>query len=230
MTVQYSDAELLYQCDLYNPSTGTIRYVAMLSSALQLGIGFTANAATNAIAFTTAQPFQTGARVHVSSTGTLPTPLVAGLDYFVIRLTSTTFTLAATVGVAIAAVAGTEVDLMDAGSGVLTVNEQPLLRTDPIAVLLSKEFASAPGYTTRFPITDVGPSTIVLAKAQKSKLIVISNSGSVDMAIGYYLLIRGGSNTIADTTIAGYGLEILANPLTVVAGETKGLNLIMRGA
>ena len=227
MAVQYSDLEKQFLCDLYHPSTGTIRHIAMLTSSLQLNINFTANATSNVVTFAVAQPFQTGARIRILATGTLPTPLVAGADYFVSRLTSTTFKLAATLANAIA---GTEIDLMDAGSGTLTLNEQPLLRTDPITVLMSKELASFPGYTARFPITDAGPSAIVNGQAQKTKLMIIANNGTTDISIGYYVIIRGGSATIGDTAMAGYGLETLLSVLTVVVGETRGLNYVMRGA
>lgn len=223
MTVKYALTELLFQCDQYYPPTGTIRYVALMSAALVLAAPFTADATANVLTFTTAQPFQTGARIRVTSTGALPTPLVAGVDYFVSRLTATTFKLTVTIG-------ATEIDLMDAGSGTLTANEQTLVETDPIAVLLSKETAAFSGYATRFPITDVGAAAIVLGKAQKTKLMVISNSGTVALSLGYYMIIRGGNATIGDTTIAGYGLEILANNLAVAVGETRGLNLVMRGS
>lgn len=223
MAVKYSLSELLFQCDQYHPSTGTIRHVALMNSALILAASFTVNATSNVLTFTVAQPFQTGARIRVVSSGVLPTPLVAGVDYFASRLTSTTFKLTATIG-------GSEIDLMDAGTGTLTANEQALLETDPIAVLLSKETAAFSGYAARFPITDAGPAAIVLGKAQKTKLMVIVNSGTVDLSLGYYLIIRGGSATIGDATMGGHGLEILSSNLTVAVGETRGLNFVMRGA
>ena len=223
MAVQYTDLEQQFTCDQYHPSTGTIRHIALLRSSLQLGIAFTADAASNVLTFGTEQPFQTGARVRIVSTATLPTPLVAAVDFFAIRLTATTFKVSGTLG-------GSEVDLMDSGSGTLTLNEQPLGRTDPINVLLSKEFVSFPGYTARFPITDAGPSAMVNGKAQKTKLMVIANNGTADISIGYYVVIRGGSATIGDTAMDGYGLEILPSVLTVIVGETRGLNYVMRGA
>ena len=223
MPVQYTDLEQQFICDQYHPSVGTIRHVALLRSSLQTGIPFTADAASNVLTFATAQPFQAGARVRFVSTATLPTPLVAVVDFFAIRLTATTFKVSGTLG-------GSEIDLMDAGSGTLTLNEQPLGRTDPIAVLLSKEFASFPGYTARFPITDAGPAAMVVGKAQKTKLVIIANNGTIDISIAHYVVIRGGSATIGDTVMAGHGLETLPSVLTVVVGETRGLNYVMRGA
>ncbi|MBC7515503.1 MAG: hypothetical protein H7237_03570 [Alkalinema sp. FL-bin-369] len=223
MAVQYTDLEQQFICDLYHPIAGTIRHIALLSSSLQLGIAFTANAVSNVLTFSIAQPFQTGARLRCTSTATLPTPLVAGVDYFAIRLTATTFKVSATLG-------GAEIDLMDAGSGTLTINEQALGPKDPIAVLLSKEFAPFPGYTARFPITDAGPAAMVQGKAQKTKLVIIANNGTTDISIGYYLVIRGGSATIGDAVMAAHGLDPLASLLTVIVGETRGLNYVMRGA
>lgn len=227
MPVQYPDSELLFQCDQYHPSTGLIRHIALLTSSLQLNVAFSANATSNVLTFTVAQPFQTGGRIRVASTATLPTPLVAGADYFVIRLTATTFKLATTLANAIGAI---EIDLMDAGGGTLTAIEQALIRTDPIAVMLSKEYASFPGYTARFPITNAGPAIIVLAKAQKSQTINITNSGTVNIEIGHCLIIRGGSATIGDAIMGGSGLEPLASPMLIAVGETKGINYVMRGA
>lgn len=222
MPAQYTDLEQQFICDLYHPIAGTIRHVALLRSSLQLAIAFTADAASNVLTFATAQPFQTGARLRCTSTATLPTPLVAGVDYFAIRLTATTFKVSAILG-------GAEVDLMDAGSGTLTINEQALGRTDPIAVLLSKEIAF-PGYSTRFAITDAGPAAMVLGKAQKTKLVIIVNNGTTDVSIAHYLIIRGGSATIGDTAMAAHGLDTLPSVLTVIGGETRGLNYVMRGA
>jgi hypothetical protein len=224
MPIQYSDAELLYRNDLYYPPTGTIRHVGLLDSALKLNQPFTADAPSNLITFTTAQPFQTGARVRVTATGTLPTPLTAAADYFIIRSTATTFKLATTLA---AAIAGTEINLIDGGSGTLNLNEQALLKSDPIAVLLSKEYAAFPGYTARYPIADVGAATIVSGRAQKSATFSITNNGTVDILIGHYLLIRGGTSAIGNLT-GGYGLETLANPMAISVGEAKGINLLLR--
>ena len=135
----------------------------------------------------------------------------------------TTFKVSATLG-------GAEIDLMDAGSGTLTINEQALGPKDPIAVLLSKEFAAFPGYPARFAITDTGPAAMVQGKAQKTKLVIIANNGTTDISVGYYLVIRGGSATIGDTVMAAHGLDPLAAILTVIVGETRGLNYVMRGA
>lgn len=224
MPIQYSDAELLYQCDFFFPSTGTIRHVALLNSDLRLNQAFTADAPTNTLTLAAAQYLQTGARVRVTATGTLPSPLTAAVDYFAIRISATTFKLAATLA---AAIAGTEINIIDGGSGTLNLNEQALLRTDPIAVLLSHEYASRPGYTSRFSIADVGAAAMVSGQAQKSAQFAISNQGMADMLIGYYLLIRGGTAAIGNLT-GGYGLETLANPMAIAVGEAKGINLLLR--
>jgi hypothetical protein len=61
----------------------------------------------------------TGTRVRVSTTTTLPAPLVAATDYYLIRLNNDTFELATTYANAIA---GTQIDLTTTGTGTHTLN------------------------------------------------------------------------------------------------------------
>ena len=75
------------------------------------GIAVTANAATDT--FTAPKSFVNIDGVRLSSTGTLPAPLLPGVDYYVVQGTSTTFKVAATLG-------GAPIDLTTAGSGTIT--------------------------------------------------------------------------------------------------------------
>lgn len=61
----------------------------------------------------------TGTRVRVSTTTTLPAPLVAGTDYYVIRLTDNTIELAASYANAID---GTQIDITTTGTGTHTIS------------------------------------------------------------------------------------------------------------
>jgi hypothetical protein len=78
----------------------------------------TFTAATTDICTKTAHGFQTGDRVRVSSTTTLPAGLAANTTYYVIRLTADTFKLASSDA---NATAGTAVDITDTGSGTHSV-------------------------------------------------------------------------------------------------------------
>lgn len=74
---------------------------------------FTANAGTDVIT-ASAAVFQTGQAVRVSSSGTLPAGLSAGTTYYIISVSGATYKLATTINNALA---GTAVDITDAGTG-----------------------------------------------------------------------------------------------------------------
>lgn len=224
MVVKFSRAERLFRCDQYYPPSGTIRHIALLSAELFLNEVFTVSAALNEINFATSKPFQTGARVRVTSSSTLPTPLTASVDYFIIRVSPTSFKLAQTIADAIV---GTEVNIVDSGVGTLTLNEQALLEDDPIAVLVSKEIAAFPGYLTRFAVTDPGLALIVNGKPEKSFNFNVVNSGTGPITIGHLLVLRGGSTAIGNVT-GEVGLESLSSPLVLAVGDTKSLTYVMQ--
>ena len=84
---------------------------------------FTADAGTDICTYTstTSLPSNilTGTRVRFTTTTTLPAPLATATDYYVIRLSDSTFEVATTYTNAIA---GTQINLTDAGTGTHTIN------------------------------------------------------------------------------------------------------------
>lgn len=83
---------------------------------------FTADAGTDIMTYTsvTSLPSNllTGTRVRVSSSTTLPAPLAAATDYYLIRVDNSTYKLATTYANAIA---GTQINITDAGTGTHTM-------------------------------------------------------------------------------------------------------------
>ena len=75
---------------------------------------FTVSTSTEALTFSQPIPIDTGDGVKVSSTATVPSPLVAGTTYYAIKATDTSYQLATTLANAYAGVA---IDLTSAGSG-----------------------------------------------------------------------------------------------------------------
>ena len=75
---------------------------------------FTVSTTTEALTFAQPIPIDTGDGVKVSSTATVPSPLVAGTTYYAIKATDTSYQLATTLANAYAGVA---IDLTSAGSG-----------------------------------------------------------------------------------------------------------------
>lgn len=83
-----------------------------------LSTTFTADAGTNICSAGVTTIPQTQSAVTFTTTGTLPAGLSTGTVYFLIRVTSSTFKVATTMA---NAVAGTAIDITDAGTGVHTV-------------------------------------------------------------------------------------------------------------
>ena len=77
---------------------------------------FTASAGTDLL--TVARTYMTGEKVRVSTSTTLPAPLAAGIDYYVIYVSSTTIKLATSIA---NAYLGTFIDITSAGTGTQTI-------------------------------------------------------------------------------------------------------------
>lgn len=74
--------------------------------------------ASNELGFSATHPFETGDRVTITSTGSVPGGLVAGNNYFVIASSGTGIKLATTRA---NAAGGSEIDIQSVGSGTITV-------------------------------------------------------------------------------------------------------------
>lgn len=67
---------------------------------------------------TTVREFQTGEKIQLTTTGTLPAPLQTGTDYYIIRIDATTIKIATSITNAFS---DTNVDITTAGTGVQTI-------------------------------------------------------------------------------------------------------------
>jgi len=81
---------------------------------------FAVDVATEALSFSQPIPIDTGDGIRVSSTASLPAPLVAGTTYYAIKVTDTTYQLATTIADAFAGVA---IDLTSVGTGQHTLTQ-----------------------------------------------------------------------------------------------------------
>jgi hypothetical protein len=84
---------------------------------------FTVDASTELLTFAQPIPIDTGDGVKVSSTATLPSPLVAGTTYHAIKATDTTYQLATSVTNAFAGVAIALTNMTSAGTGQHTLTQ-----------------------------------------------------------------------------------------------------------
>lgn len=217
----HSDSAKLAFCDRLYPSTGVYGYLAILDDLLLSSAVFTVDASTDVLTFTVANKLVTGSRVRITATVTIPGGILSSTDYFAIKLTTTTFKLATTLANAIA---GTACNITDAGSGTLNAFEQALTVADTIAVLVAHEIVNS-AYTARFPIDNLGASTIVSGDAQKGLWTkVFTNNSATSIISANRLIIYGGLATIGDIT--GTSNSLHTQQVTMFSGETNSFTVL----
>ena len=214
----HSDSAKLAFCDRMYPSTGTYGYMAILDDLLLTNAVFTV--AANILTFTGANKLVTGSRVRITSTGAIPSGLLAATDYYAIKTSTTTFKLAATLANAIA---GTAITITDAGSGVLTASEQILTVSDSLSVLVAHELINS-AYTARFSIDTLGAATMVNGDAQKNLWTkVFTNNSASSIVSGNRLIIYGGIATMGDIT--GSSDSLHTQQITLLSGDTNSFTV-----
>lgn len=106
----------------YRVTTVTTTTAQGTTNTLAFGDTFTADASTDTMTWTsvTNRPSNilTGTRIRLTTTTTLPAPLATATDYYYIKVSDTTYRLATTYANAIA---GTQINITDAGTGTHTL-------------------------------------------------------------------------------------------------------------
>jgi len=160
----------------------------------------------------------TPVQVNVSGGGTLPAPLVAGTTYYVRDAATNTFKLSASID-------GAAIDITDVGTGTFVVNDLPLApNLGTVALFTRKELTNYQGLTVRPTLTfDVAPivgtSTISISKA-----IGLNNATGVgDLVFNAFLLVRGGTSAIANTSGTPALYVPTLDTISILAGQTDTL-------
>lgn len=141
-------------------------------------------AAASNICTKSAHGMKTGLKVQVSTTTTLPAGLSAATDYYVIYLSASTFSLAASLS---DANAGTAIDITDAGTGTHTIT--------PTAIA---------GCNVKFQGSNDGTNYTDLASATNITATVNLLTEKVDPMFDYvraYFTMTAGQISIAQTTL-----------------------------
>ena len=122
-TAQPSVVTLIDVVGFYRVTSVTTTTAQATTNTLGMTDTFTADAGTDTCTWTSVTDVPsnvlTGTRVRLTTTTTLPAGLSLATDYYVIRLSDTTFRLATSYA---NAVAGTQINITDAGTGTHTVN------------------------------------------------------------------------------------------------------------
>ena len=122
-TAQPSVVTLVDVVGFYRVTTVTTATAQSTTNTLGQSDTFTANAATDLCTWSSTANIPsnilTGTRVRLTTSGTLPAGLATATDYYVIKMSDTTFELATSFA---NATAGTQIDITDTGTGTHTVN------------------------------------------------------------------------------------------------------------
>jgi len=199
ITAKFSNALRAIVLDSGIANNTIIGYAMLMAAGVQ-SIAITAvNSGANV--FTCAINLPAGSKIRLAGGvgGVLPSPLIGSVDYFVIPVSPTTFSLAISKA---AAIAGTVIDITDIGSLPINCNEQPITVDSPIAQIVGKEVsASITGYS-RKPV-QFQAATITGDNVQKPTVPLSWTTGASPIAYLAWVVIWDGQITIGSTVGTG---------------------------
>jgi hypothetical protein len=203
--------------DLAIPSSSTIGYLCLLSGATFQGsatVDITDSSLTTAIPHN----LQTGTRLKLQTSQALPVPLNTTATYYAKVLSATKLQLATSI-----AALNQPIQLLNAGTGTLTINELALNNTDPVSVLVNKELLLSTVYN-RPALTNIGMASALTptSSAKPGKEIIIRNELNTSISFAHQLIIFGGTQSPRTTTdIVHWLLQTEATPTVMAPNEVR---------
>lgn len=186
---------------------------------------FTADASTDLCTYTSTTSIPsnllTGTRVRVSSTTTLPAGLAAATDYYLIRMSDTTFELASSYANALA---GTQINITDAGTGTHTVSwllprytngagVQAMFFNSNATALGAATPNLSLGYTNSAQVTSrATPGVLPVAKSAASNSHILYTGATGTGKYNYAVPLQSGDAGIAE-------VNTIQNSVSYVSGE-----------
>lgn len=186
---------------------------------------FTADAGTDIMTYTSTTSIPsnllTGTRVRVSTTTTLPAPLVAATDYYLIKVSDTTYKLATSYANAIA---GTAIDITTAGTGTHTLSwllprytngagVQAIIFNPQATALGAATPNMSLGYTNSAQTTSrATPTVLPIGKSASSNSHIIYTGATGTGKYNYMMPLQAGDAGIAE-------INTIQNSVSYVSGE-----------
>lgn len=195
------------------------------TNTLGYGDTFTADAGTDVITMTSTTNFPsnilTGTRVRLTTTTTLPAGLSLATDYYVIKVTDSTFKLATTYANAIA---GTAINITDAGTGTHTMSRLLPRYTNGAGVQAFFFNSNSTALGAATPNLDIGytnsaqvasrttPTVLPVGKTAASNSLIIHSGASGAGKYNYTLPLQAGDAGIAE-------INYIRNATSYLSGE-----------
>ncbi|NBW16433.1 MAG: hypothetical protein EBR82_51475 [Caulobacteraceae bacterium] len=224
-TVVPATVALLDVIGFYRVTSVTTATAQATTNTLGQTATFTANAATDTCTYTSTASIPsnllTGTRVRLTTTTTLPAPLATATDYYLIRISDTTFRLATTYANAIA---GTQIDITDAGTGTHTVTwllprytngagVQAIIFNSNATALGAATPNMSLGYTNSAQATSrATPTVLPIGKSAASNSHIIYTGATGTGKYNYMMPLQSGDAGIAQ-------IDTIQNSVSYVSGE-----------
>ena len=209
----------------YRLTSVTTATAQSTTNTLGFGDTFTADAGTDVITWTstTNRPSNilTGTRVRLTTTTTLPAGLSLATDYYVIKVTDSTCKLATSYA---NAVAGTAINITDAGTGTHTMSRllprytngagvQAFFFNSNATALGAATPSLSLGYTNSAQVASrATPTVLPVGKTAASNSLVLHSGASGAGKFNYTVPLQSGDAGIAE-------INTIQNSVSYVSGE-----------
>lgn len=209
----------------YRVTSVTTATAQATTNTLNQSDTFTADAGTDTCTWTSTANIPsnilTGTRVRLTTTTTLPAGLATATDYYVIRLSDTTFRLATSYANAIA---GTQINITDAGTGTHTVTwllprytngagVQAIFFNSNATALGAATPNLSLGYTNSTQTTSrATPTVLPIGKSAASNSHILYTGATGTGKYNYAMPLQSGDAGIAE-------INTIQNSVSYVSGE-----------
>lgn len=195
------------------------------TNTLGYGDTFTADAGTDVITMTSTTNFPSnilvGTRVRLTTTTTLPAGLALATNYYVIKVTDSTFKLATSYANALL---GTAIDITDAGTGTHTMSRLLPRHTNGAGVQAFFFNSNSTALGAATPNLDIGytnsaqvasrvtPAVLPVGKTAASNSLIIHSGASGAGKFNYAVPLQSGDAGIAE-------INYIRNASSYISGE-----------
>jgi len=209
----------------YRVTSVTTTTAQATTNTLGFGDTFTADAGTDIITMTSTTNIPsnilTGTRVRLTTTTTLPGGLATATDYYVIKVTDSTFKLATSYANAIA---GTAINITDAGTGTHTMSRllprytngagvQAIIFNPNSTALGAATPNLSLGYTNSAQVASrATPTVLPIGKTAAANSLIIYTGATGTGKYNYTMPLQAGDAGIAE-------VNTIQNSVSYVSGE-----------
>lgn len=224
-TVVPATVALLDVVGFYRVTSVTTATAQATTNTLGQTATFTADASTDTCTYTSTASdpsnLLTGTRVRLTTTTTLPAPLATATDYYLIWVSDTTYRLATSFA---NAVAGTQINITDAGTGTHTLNWllprytngaglQAIIFNSNATALGAAVPNMSLGYTNSAQVASrATPTVLPIGKTASSNSHIVYTGATGTGKYNYTMPLQSGD--------AGYAeINTIQNSISYVSGE-----------